>query len=1001
MKIKKALVVASISLLCFPSFIFPVMSTSIPVSAIENSAELPKESQLIDPLGSTTETKATIFSFEESQEPHVAGKQFELVVHASQEVSEFVVNLPEGVSIIEDKQSADIKFTNIEGNQWQVLANSPQMTFSIPLIVEKEGEYEVAVGEVKTTLYIQAEESQQTTEQEITSSEEKETEKTEESKVEGEMSVSNDEPSSTTETSENHSEQVMENARSTKETGVQDVANWQEFIRAFVDPTVNYINVIADFETPDNPVSGLTGVTGATSNPNGGTVFVYVNASQVSRKLVIEGNGHQIDFRAVSLGFHNSSVNSNNPWDITLQNIEIYHGNWYGPIMYIDLNTQNQTAARIHYHNVKNVGNQLLHSVLSSVTMSGNVSSNQVATYTSKFRTWNINNIAQANLEINQLDILDDAKINLSSINSGNIDLLNANGRLTVGDNVEMTVAVNGNGTGEALGSNIAVRSSGNVTIGNNSKIELLPQNNYPAITLPGANSRFEMKENSHVNISSSGRTVSTNNSSSNIVFMAGGSTMHIGKQSSFEIDAVNQGTSASNVIHVAGAATFIVDKEGTLDIKSDSTAAAQSLLAFTNANSTFSFSDAKMINLQRTNTISGTAATNGLISISGSGGLLDVDVQSVKQWQRGNLGEEPDFSWNPIFNLKINYAGTLPTINTVSSVSQDVADNFRTNFTTRAQRVLFEYIPDVEVAIDELTEDVRLENSHVITGTATPNSFIRFAGDPSIPVGTIVSPDISETELYHVQAGTDGSYSYQLPEGKFFTANNTVSAYAFLDGKSDTATTVVQELLGSLNPVDPLEPEIEVDPENRPELPEDQGRLSIDFVSRFNFGTNPISVKNQTYFAQPQRLLNEEGTVDETQERPNYIQISDRRPASERNGWQLAVTQAEQFSTESGKELAGAQLRLTNQQLVTAQDGEAPSLQVTTPLTLIPGNKSTLARAEGTEGTGTWLYRFGDARNADKSIALELPKGSTPDAGSYSTELIWELSSVPGNTID
>ncbi|WP_062805907.1 WxL domain-containing protein [Enterococcus pernyi] len=987
MKIKKALVLASTSLLCFPSLFFPVISMSIPVSALENSVELPKESQLIDSLGSTTETKAPIFSFEESQEPHMAGKQFELVVHASQEVSEFLLNLPEGVSIVEDKQSADIKFTNIEGNQWQVLVNSPQMAFSIPLIIEEEGEYEVAIGESKTTLYIHAEESQQRTEQEVTS-EEKEAEKTEET---------NDEPSSTTETSENHSEQVMENARSTKETGVQDVANWQEFIRAFVDPTVNYINVIADFETPDNPVSGLTGVTGATSNPNGGTVFVYVNASQVSRKLVIEGNGHQIDFRAVSLGFHNSSVNSNNPWDITLQNIEIYHGNWYGPIMYIDLNTQNQTAARIHYHNVKNVGNQLLHSVLSSVTMSGNVSSNQVATYTSKFRTWNINNIAQANLEINQLDILDDAKINLSSINSGNIDLLNANGRLTVGDNVEMTVAVNGNGTGEALGSNIAVRSSGNVTIGNNSKIELLPQNNYPAITLPGANSRFEMKENSHVNISSSGRTVSTNNSSSNIVFMAGGSTMHIGKQSSFEIDAVNQGTSASNVIHVAGAATFIVDKEGTLDIKSDSTAAAQSILAFTNANSTFSFSDAKMINLQRTNTISGTATTNGLINISGSAGLLDVDVQSVRQWQRGNLGEEPDFSWNPIFNLKINYAGTLPTINTVSSVSQDVVDNFRNNFTTRAQRVLFEYIPDVEVTIDPLTEDPNEVNSHTITGKANPNSVIRFSGDPAIPSGSIPSPDISESEKYHTTADENGDYRYELPEDRRFTAGNTVTAYAFLNGKNDTASTMVEEKI-VVAPVDPLDPETEVEPENKPEIPEDQGRLSLDFVSQFNFETQKISVSDQTYYAQPQRLLNEDGTVNETKERPNYVQISDRRAANERNGWQLSVTQNGQFRNESGHELIGSEIQLFNQELVTAQGGTKPELQEEPVQRIVPNTRKVLIQANGESGTGTWIYRFGDQQTADKSVSLYVPGGTNPEATSYSTKLTWELSAVPGN---
>ncbi|MGL9894919.1 hypothetical protein [Enterococcus sp. DIV0806c] len=43
MNIKKAMVIASTSLLCFPSLFFPVISTSIPVYAIENTVELPKE----------------------------------------------------------------------------------------------------------------------------------------------------------------------------------------------------------------------------------------------------------------------------------------------------------------------------------------------------------------------------------------------------------------------------------------------------------------------------------------------------------------------------------------------------------------------------------------------------------------------------------------------------------------------------------------------------------------------------------------------------------------------------------------------------------------------------------------------------------------------------------------------------------------------------------------------------------------------------------------------
>ena len=57
----------------------------------------------------------------------------------------------------------------------------------------------------------------------------------------------------------------------------------------------------------------------------------------------------------------------------------------------------------------------------------------------------------------------------------------------------------------------------------------------------------------------------------------------------------------------------------------------------------------------------------------------------------------------------------------------------------------------------------------------------------------------------------------------------------------------------------------IEVEPENKPELPENQGQLSIDFISSFNFGSQAISVHEQTYYAQPQRLLlNEDGTVKE-----------------------------------------------------------------------------------------------------------------------------------------
>nr|WP_248299612.1 WxL domain-containing protein [Enterococcus mundtii] len=224
----------------------------------------------------------------------------------------------------------------------------------------------------------------------------------------------------------------------------------------------------------------------------------------------------------------------------------------------------------------------------------------------------------------------------------------------------------------------------------------------------------------------------------------------------------------------------------------------------------------------------------------------------------------------------------------------------------------------------------------------------------------------------------------------------NPKELYEYHDAIFQPAT--ILKVVSDISPLDPLDPEIEVEPENKPELPEEQGLLSIDFVSSFNFGSQPITVNDQTYYAQPQRLLNADGAVKETEERPNYVQISDRRPENDRNGWQLAVTQNDQFTATNNRELNGACLRLTNQQLATAQGGSAPEFQQTNPLALIPGNRRILLMAQGTEGAGTWIYRFGNQETASESVALDVPKGANPEATRYETTLTWELSAVPDN---
>lgn len=100
---------------------------------------------------------------------------------------------------------------------------------------------------------------------------------------------------------------------------------------------------------------------------------------------------------------------------------------------------------------------------------------------------------------------------------------------------------------------------------------------------------------------------------------------------------------------------------------------------------------------------------------------------------------------------------------------------------------------------------------------------------------------------------------------------------------------------------MDPLDPETEVEPENKPEIPEDQGRLSLEFVSKFNFEIQKISVSDQTYYAKPQRILNEDGPVNENEEQPNFVQISDRGSDNDRSGGQLSTTQNSQFVNSEG----------------------------------------------------------------------------------------------------
>jgi hypothetical protein len=996
-EIKKILIVF---LLLFHS-LTPMSAYSLETT----SSSLPRSSEE-SPVRDTSETKNEVGRGKlEVEVKEAVNVSFPL----KEPLQHFTLVLPKGLKLDSEKMDPMYSLSTTSEGKYNILSTKSISTLTVPISAEEIGKYtaelysddhlvgvtDITVNDTDSSTVegnvVPSDENSSSSSERTTAKEEDQ--QTDQSQQESPQDSESEVKSEKKQELKSSADSTTDDT-STEKDEVKNVSNWQELIATISDAKVKKINVIADFEIPDNPKEGIEdfvgGGTGA-SNPNGGTTYIYLNSSNISRTLVIEGNGHQIDFRAVSLCFRNRTVNSESDWNITLSNLQIYHGNYYGPVTYNDLSSTNQANSIINYQNVTNIGNQLIHAPRAQVILSGNTSSNEVPEYTSKFRTQRINATNQTNIEVSKLTIADNANVHLSTIAAGNIDLGGAlAGDLKIGKNASLSAIANGAG-GEADGTNLLIRS-GKVVIDDSAKVSLVPQKDYSAISLRSTGADLIIGKKSSIKIASKGNTSTGNNRTTNLVWIAGGSKLRVGEGGQLKIDATQQQTSSSNIVQVEGDAQFIVEKDGELDIRSDSQSSSQSLLNFTSGKSTFIFADAQRINLQKT--ADTPDAMDGLIRIAGSTGTMQVDVQKVSLWKKGNLKPLPDFSWEPIFGLTVRYSGVDSSITSVSSIDDKILASFKEHFTTKnVQRVLFEKIPDVDVTIDSLSNNEHLDNFHVITGKASPNSLIRFKGDPAIPEGTIPSPNTQDKTPYHAKTNEAGEYRYELPKGKFFSKGSIVEAYAFLNGKSNTAQT---KIISAIPPKDPLDPSNEVDPINRPELPEKQLLLSIDFISQFDFGKQKISAQDEIYFANPQKIKTEsDGTGEEN--RPNYVQISDRR--TENNiGWELSVEQLTQFHSEDDSELSGAQISFQNQRVISdSENDSSPSIPDKEKIDLVPGNKQILLDAKDC-GNGTWIYRLGDKDTAAKSVSLFVPKSANPLAKQYKTSLFWELSSTPPN---
>lgn len=961
------------------------------------AAQLEEETVASDPFEPIREKEAegkVAIYFDESTKAGTVGDMLLVAFHTGRPISEIAIRLPQSAVFVEEELPKGVKITSTtEENGWKLTTDIPRSDFLVPLVVDTAGTFPFEVAESIIILEIkEARETNPTDTQEdaLTDSSDS-TDQFDQEDKEDQLPKEKEIESQIPDESESDPGNLYLLGDDVKKRGV---ANWVEFMAAMVDTTVNYIYLTASFQTNDNPRLGITGIDGwsSSANPNGGLAYVYINASRVSRTLIIDGlDTFQMDLRAVAICFRDSSVNPDSPWDITLQNLELYHGNFWGAIEYHDLNMSNQQRSIIRYHNLNHTGNQLFYGLHSRASFSGHSVSHQTPRYTSDFNaSWMIHSNTQANFEINQIELREGANVEMSTISSGNLDFYNTNARLILRNNARLSLNANGS-AGEAGGANIRfVAGNGRIELGKGAELALNTQNNSPAVITSGTPHDIRLMEKSRLSVTATNRTLY-----SHIFWLSANTHVTLEDSSTLEVEATNQNTTA-NIFHFSGTTGNLnVGKDATLDIRSDSPQAVQRLLFFTGANNParLTIEDAKRVNLQRTRAI--TTTTNGLIE----GGGITAKNQAIRQWRHGNTGDPSDFQWQPILSMTAAISGTNTNVTNVSSLNEETSRGFASQFASRSQRLLFERIPDITVTIDPLTEDRTLPNAYTISGTANPGSYLRFQREGLMPEPTLETPvdSAGNSEYFHTQAGENGHYLLDLSDlepFQYFTQGEVVTAQAFLDGKWAEASTTV-EPIGDVDPKDPLDPDQPILPENPPLIPENRGFISIDFVSQFDFGTVPIRSSTSRYPARPQRI----SSVDdhESTERPNYIQVSDRRFLP--NGWTLSARLSEEgfVSTDAFKHyLKGASVHLNNIEMVTSKENRSEAPDYVEAIELGPQNQ-VIARANENQGTGTWIQRYGNEDTMQKSVELEIPIGARPQATSYQGTIHWELSFVPG----
>lgn len=159
------------------------------------------------------------------------------------------------------------------------------------------------------------------------------------------------------------------------------------------------------------------------------------------------------------------------------------------------------------------------------------------------------------------------------------------------------------------------------------------------------------------------------------------------------------------------------------------------------------------------------------------------------------------------------------------------------------------------------------------------------------------------------------------------------------------------------------------------------EGPLSIDYVSHFRFG------KNHQIDKQLMEVPLENNNTP-------FFQVTDI--TGEGSGWQLRGKLAD-FKNEKGSTIDGAKIKMSTGELITRNPSvtsDRTGFVISDSIVFESGGDFVpLMTANADHGSGTWALKFDDYK---KSVIFEAPGKNIEANSSYQSGFVWQLISTP-----